>query len=233
MIIIRSFRDAVTGSFAANSIFVEGKKRKTRLAAYLAAYIVGALAAFGLIRLAREPDWLSAVSIVSSLVSGAVTSTIQKKLDTMSVPLGRIVTAILAGIATVVILNLVSYWHAQHADIDARRYITASGNISIGPGKSALFSIDVPSHRDYLTVKFAGTPSPGDDENCINGAKIILVQNYGATVSPSSTIGLGSDYRVEIPSDVERFTLSVTFVPQLGFEVCASDVTVTSAHFHN
>jgi hypothetical protein len=220
-------------SFTAKPTFAEGERGKTRLAACLAAYIVGVLAAFGLIRLANEPDWLSAVSIVSSLVSGVVTSTIQKKLDTMSVPLGRIVTAILAGIVTVVLLTLVSYWHAQHTDIDARGYITASGNTNIDPGQSALFSIDVPSHRDYLTVKFAGTPSLGDDENCINGASLILVQIYGATVSHSSTIDFGSDYRVRIPSGVVRFALSVTFVPQWGFEVCASDVTVTSAHFHN
>ncbi|MCA1672918.1 MAG: hypothetical protein LC799_12230, partial [Actinobacteria bacterium] len=99
----------------------------------MTAYIVGALAAFGLIRLVHSPDWLGALSIVSSLVSGAVTSAFQKKLDIMSVSVGKIVTAVLMGIATVVLLTLVSYWRTQHSDIDARRYITASGNIGMKP----------------------------------------------------------------------------------------------------
>jgi hypothetical protein len=216
-------------SFVAKSTFAVSERGKT----YFASYLVGVFGTFGLIRLAHAPDWLSAASFAGSLVSGAVASILQKKLDAMSFSLGRIVTAILAGIATVVLPTLLSYWHAQYADIDARRYITPYDNTSMRPGKSALFSVDVPSHRDYLTVKFAGAPSPGNDENCINGAKLILVQNYGATVSDGSTNGFDSDYTVEIPSGVDRFTLSATFVPQAGFEICASDVTVTSAHFHN
>jgi hypothetical protein len=220
---------AMMDSFVAKSTFVVGERGKT----YLAAYLVGVFGTFGLIRLAHSPDWLSTASFAGSLVSGAVAGIFQKKLDAMSVSLGRIMTAILVGLATVVLPTLLSYWHAQHTDLDARGYITADHNISMNPGKSALFIVDVPSHRDYLTVKFAATLSPGSNENCINGASLILVQNFGATVSDSSTNEFGSDYTVEIPFSVGRFTLSATFIPQSGFEVCASDVTVTSARFHD
>lgn len=233
MAAIRPFPNLVIGSFVAKSEFSGDKRKKTQLAAYLTAYIVGALGAFGLTRLVHAPDWLSALSIVISLVSGAVTSIIQKNLDTLSVPLSRIVAAILAGVATVLLPIIILDLRAQYLDIDARKYITASGNKNIHPGQSALFIIDVPSHRDYLTVRFAGTPSPEDSENCINGANLILVQDYGATASDRSTHGFGDEYTIEIPPGVNRFSLSATFVPQLGFEVCEIDVTVASAKLYN
>jgi hypothetical protein len=230
---MRRHTHAVMCSFAAKWARAEDRRQNTQLAAYLTAYIVGALAAFGLIRLVHAPDWLSAVSIASSLVSGAVTSIIQKKLDIMSVPLGRIVAAILVGIATIILPTLIAYWHAEFTDIDARNHITATGNISMHPKQLAVFNVEVPSHRDYFTIKFAGTPSPGDDENCLNGANLLLAQDYGATVSDSSTRGFGTDYTIEVPPGVARFALSAVFVPQLGFETCTGDVTVTSAYFHN
>lgn len=211
----------------------ESRARESRLAVHLAAYIVGALATFGLIRLVHSPDWLSAVTIISSLAGGAANSAVQKKLPDIRVPLSHIIASSLLGIATVVIWTLVSFWNTQNSDIDVLQYITASDNTGIKPRESALFRIGVPSHRDYLTVIFSGTPSPGDRENCINGASLTLVQSYGATVSGQSTIDFDSEYTVAIPPGVTQFTLRATFFPQAGFNECTSDITVKSAYLHN
>ena len=229
---VRRSRHTATDSSAARSNSVGNKGGRTRLTVFLTAYLVAALATFGMIQLAHDSDWIAAVALVGSLVGGVATNIIQKKLDAMSALWGHIATAIAAGIATVAVLALAVYWYEQNAEIDARRHITASGNIGMGAGQSATFSVEVPSHRNYLTVNFSGTPSAEDGENCINGASLKLVQNYGATRSDDSTVGFGSDHRIEIPSSVTHFTLTVTFIPQSGFNVCAGDVTIASARFH-
>lgn len=210
------------------------QKRKTRIATYLVVYIIGALAAFGFIRLAHAPDWLSAVSITISLVSGAITSVVEKKLDdAKSIPLGRLATVALLGAATVVLAALTDYWQGQHADFDALAFISSSNNVGMEGAQLAVFSVEVPKYRSHLTVEFVITSSDG--ENCANGARLELVPGYAATRGPDMTIGAASDYTatVDVPSGVNYFTLSVAVIPQSGFDICKNDVTIKMARFHN
>jgi hypothetical protein len=217
---------------AMKSISVRSKGRRTQLGAYVAAYMFGALFVYGLIRLTHEPDWISAVSIASSLVSGVVASVIQSKIDTMSVPLKSIVIAILAGISTMVALFFILHLHEQYSSIDAEEYVTPTKNTGVRPGTQAQFNVDVPSHRDYLTIRFTGGPK--DNENCVNGATLDVSQSVGATEYGPWTQPFDTDYTIKIPtSGVKVFALFATFHPQLGFDACQIDITVTSARFHD
>jgi hypothetical protein len=219
-------------TYGTPTISVGRMGRRTQLGAYATAYIVGALFAYGLIRLTQEPDWIGAVSIASSLVSGIAASVIQSKLDAISIGLKSITMAAVAGISTVAAVCFILHLREQYSDIDAEEYIVPVSNAGVHPGMSAKFVVSVPSRRGYLTIRFNGTAR--DNENCVNGATLDVSQSIGATEYDPWVQSFDSNYTIKLPRrGAKTFALSTFFHPQPGFDECQIDITVASALFHN
>jgi hypothetical protein len=210
--------------------------KKRRRVAYIVTYLVSGGVTLGLIQLVHAPAWVAAVAIFSPFLSAIVQDILQKRLEDMVLSVvARFFTFALAGVATVVASLLIHIRFAGQEDVDARTYITPSNNTNtrLHANGSAVFIVSVPSQRNYLTVRFSVTPSPGYIDNCTNGATLTLVQAYGATrVFLERDAPFDIDHRVPIPV-VASFTLKVTFTPQSDFTVCTDDVTIVSAYFHN